>query len=91
MTKHITHIQTLLAAIVFGCFFVLVGCENDINVVRDLGKKVKGVDEANQVESYMSQNGKTRAKLLAPLMLLTQNDYGKKIEYPKTFPHHELI
>ena len=84
MIKHITHIQTLLAAIVFGCFFVLVGCENDINVVRDLGKKVKGVDEANQVESYMSQNGKTRAKLIAPLMLLTQNDYGKKIEYPKT-------
>jgi hypothetical protein len=85
MTKHKKHIQTILAAIFFGCFFVLVGCENDINVVRDLGKKVKGVDEANQVESYMSQNGKTRAKLLAPLMLLTQNDYGnKKIEYPKS-------
>lgn len=78
------HIRTIIAAIVTGCFFVFTGCENDINTVKNLGKKKIGVDEANQVESYMSQNGKTRAKLISPLMLLSQDEYGKKVEYPKT-------
>jgi hypothetical protein len=78
------HIFSKLAAILFGCFFVLQGCENDINVVKNLGKKVIGVDEAKNVESYMSQNGKTKAKLIAPTMLLSQDEYGKKVEYPKT-------
>jgi LPS export ABC transporter protein LptC len=78
------HIYTILAAILFGCFFVLSGCENDINTVKNLGKKVIGIDEAKNVESYMSQNGKTKAKLIAPSMLLSQDEYGKKVEYPKT-------
>lgn len=84
MTNRYNHIQTILAAIFMGCFFVFTGCENDINIVKNLGKKKLGVDEARQVESYMSQDGKTKAKLVAPLMLLTQDEYGKKIEYPKT-------
>jgi len=84
MINHKHHIYTKLAAIIFGCFFVLMGCENDINVVKNLGKKVIGVDEAKNVESYMSQNGKTKAKLIAPLMLLSSDEYGKKVEYPKT-------
>ncbi|MBY0481062.1 MAG: LPS export ABC transporter periplasmic protein LptC [Chitinophagaceae bacterium] len=84
MTNRYNHIQTILAAIFMGCFFVFTGCENDINIVKNLGKKKLGVDEARQVETYMSQDGKTKAKLVAPLMLLTQDEYGKKIEYPKT-------
>jgi LPS export ABC transporter protein LptC len=78
------HIRTIIAALLIGCFFVLTGCENDINAVKNLGKKVIGVDEAKNVESFMSQNGKTKAKLIAPSMLLTQDEYGKKVEYPKT-------
>jgi hypothetical protein len=84
MINHKYHIYSKLAAILFGCFFVLQGCENDINVVKNLGKKVIGVDEAKNVESYMSQNGKTKAKLIAPSMLLSTDEYGKKVEYPKT-------
>ncbi len=84
MNKHYNHIQTILAAIGMGCFFVFVGCENDINTVKNLGKKKLGVDEGREVVSYMSQSGKTKAKLVAPLMLLSQDEYGKKIEYPKT-------
>jgi LPS export ABC transporter protein LptC len=78
------HIHTIIAAILIGCFFVLTGCENDINTVKNLGKKVVGVDEAKNVESYMSQSGKTKAKLIAPSMLLSQDEYGRKVEYPKT-------
>lgn len=75
---------TLFSNFLIGCFFVFTACENDINTVKNLGKKIVGVDEAKNVESYMSQNGKTKAKLIAPSMLLTQDEYGKKIEYPKT-------
>lgn len=63
---------------------LLSACENDINTVRNLGKKVIGVDEAKNVESYLSQDGKTKAKLVAPTMILSQEDYGKRIEYPHT-------
>jgi len=84
MINPILHTSTRIAAIAIGCFFVCAGCENDINVVKNLGVKVKGVDEAKNVVSYMSQNGKTKAKLTAPLMLLSTDEYGKKVEYPKT-------
>jgi LPS export ABC transporter protein LptC len=84
MINRNNHIYTNLAAILIGCFFVLSGCENDINVVKNLGKKVIGVDEAKNVESYMSQDGKTKAKLIAPIMLLSQDEYGQKVEYPNT-------
>ncbi len=84
MINRNNHIYTNLAAILIGCFFVLSACENDINVVRNLGKKIIGVDEAKNVESYMSQNGNTKAKLISPSMLLSQDEYGKKVEYPKT-------
>jgi hypothetical protein len=84
MINQISHKLYKLAAMVIGCFFVCTGCENDINVVKNLGVKVKGVDEANNVLSYMSQDGKTRAKLTAPLMLLSMDENGRKVEYPKT-------
>jgi LPS export ABC transporter protein LptC len=84
MINRNTHIYKFLAALFIGCFFVFSGCENDINIVRNLGKKTLGVDEAKNVESYMSQNGKTKAKLIAPIMLLSQDEYGKKVEYPNT-------
>lgn len=84
MINRTYHNCTLFTSFLIGCFFVFTACENDINTVKNLGKKIVGVDEAKNVESYMSQNGKTKAKLIAPSMLLTQDEYGKKIEYPKT-------
>jgi LPS export ABC transporter protein LptC len=84
MINLILHKYFKLAAMVIGCFFVCTGCENDINVVKNLGTKVKGVDEAKNVLSYMSQDGKTSAKLTAPLMLLSNDENGRKVEYPNT-------
>ncbi|MET0243666.1 MAG: LPS export ABC transporter periplasmic protein LptC [Flavitalea sp.] len=58
-----------IAALLLGCFFV-IGCENDIRDVNNLTqKKEKGVEEAVKIESYMSEAGKTKARLLAPNML----------------------
>lgn len=71
------------AAILTGCFF-MCACENDVNEVRELGKKRSGVDEGRNIESYLSMNGKMKARLTAPLLLRYQNDTAKKAEFPNS-------
>jgi lipopolysaccharide export system protein LptC len=70
------------AALVISCFFI-ASCENDINVVNDFLKKQTGIEEANDVTSYMSQQGKIKAKLRSPYMLrhLADSPY---VEFPRT-------
>ncbi|MBP9214736.1 MAG: LPS export ABC transporter periplasmic protein LptC [Chitinophagaceae bacterium] len=75
-------IYTGLAAIIIGCFFV-VGCENEIKTVQDLGKRTLGVEEGKNIESYMSQGGKMKAKLTAPIMLRYMLD-TPKVEFTKS-------
>jgi LPS export ABC transporter protein LptC len=70
------------AAILIGCFFVL-SCENKIEDVQNLNKKTIGIEEGKQIESFLSQNGKVKAKLMAPLMLRYQTD-TPRVEFPKT-------
>lgn len=71
------------AALFLGCFFVLAGCENDVAEVNDLFKKKVAIEEALKVESYMSQDGKVKAKLTAPYMLRQQMD-SAYYEFPRT-------
>ncbi len=82
MINRFTTIPTTLAAILVGCFFVM-GCENEITKVQDLGKKTLGIEEGINIESYMSQAGKMKAKLKAPFMLRYLLD-TPKVEFPKT-------
>ena len=49
--------------------FLFSSCENDEKVIYDLTKKVVMKEEAIDIESLLSQEGKLRAKLKAPLML----------------------
>jgi LPS export ABC transporter protein LptC len=72
----------LLAAFVIGCFFVY-SCENKMGDVQNVGAKHIGVEEGKNIESYLSQDGKTKAKLTAPVMLRYQAD-TPKVEFPKT-------
>ncbi len=72
----------ILAAIIIGCFF-MYSCENDIRDVQNLNKKTIGVEEGKQIESFLSQNGKVKAKLMAPIMLRYQQD-TPKVVFPKT-------
>ncbi len=51
--------------------------------VQQLGKKTIGIEEAKDIESYLSQGGKMKAKLLAPVMLRYQRD-TPKVEFPKS-------
>lgn len=76
------NIFLIIAALFVSCFFV-VSCENKIETVRELGKKKLGVEEGINIESYMSQSGKMKAKLTAPLMLRYLLD-TPKVEFPKT-------
>lgn len=79
------HTKYLFAAALFmGCFFVLAGCENDPEVVKNLFTKKVGIEEADQVVSYLSQDGYVKAKLSAPYMkrfLQTDSSY---LEFPRT-------
>lgn len=61
------------AALVTGCFFIL-GCENDEKVIRRLNERVVLHEEAHQVESMLTQDGKLRARLRAPFMTRTFGD-----------------
>ncbi len=56
------------AAFITGCCFVS-GCENDEKAIDDLTKKVVMKEEAINVVSMLSQEGKLKAILKAPLMI----------------------
>ena len=62
---------------------ILVGCENDENKVNAIFSKKLGVDEATNMESYMSQGGVMKARLTSPKMLRYQ-DTSSRIEFPNT-------
>src|SRR5438309_3650042 len=69
------------AALFIGCLFVF-GCENDPNTIKALTEQKVMIDEARQVQAYLSQSGKMRARLTAPLMLRYSAD-TQYIEFPK--------
>lgn len=71
------------AALIISCLF-LYGCINNYQEVQNLGKKRLPVDEAINVESYLSQNGNVKAKLTSPLMTSVENNDSPKIEFPNT-------
>ncbi|MBS1654825.1 MAG: LPS export ABC transporter periplasmic protein LptC [Bacteroidetes bacterium] len=70
------------AAFLISCFFIY-SCENDIKQVNDLTGKKEMVDVAKDVESFLSQQGKMKARLRAPLMLRHETD-TLFTEFPKT-------
>ena len=77
------HNKNIIAAFFIGCFFMLA-CENDVNEVKELGKKKPGVEEGKNIVSFLSMGGKMKAKLTAPLLLRYQGDSALKSEFPKT-------
>ncbi len=70
-----------IAALCMGCFFML-GCENDEKKIDALITKKTGVEEANHIQAFMSQDGRIKAKLTSPYMLRYQTD-SPYIEFPR--------
>ncbi len=82
MIRLILQTVKMIAAIFTGCFFIY-SCENDIRDVQNLSQKSISIEEGKDIEGYLSQEGKVKGKLMAPLMLNYQRD-TPKIEFPKT-------
>lgn len=70
------------AAFAGSCFF-MAACENDQQEVDRFFSKKTAVEEALQIESYLSQGGHTKAKLTAPYMIRSLAD-SPFVEFPKT-------
>lgn len=58
------------------CFLaiLLVSCENDDRVLRDWTKQIRLKEEAQNIESFISQEGKLRVRIKAPLMIKEASD-----------------
>jgi LPS export ABC transporter protein LptC len=73
------------AALIMSCCFVC-SCENDQRAIDDATKPVKTIDEVHDVQSYLSQEGIVKAKLIAPLMYRVTANRGGDTNYVE-FPH----
>ena len=67
---------------VCSCFFFL-SCENDQKAIDDLTKPKAMIEEAKNIESYLSQGSMLKAKLMAPYMLRSESD-TTFVEFPKS-------
>ena len=83
MTKCCSYKIFVQAAAFSGCFFVNA-CSNNYQEVQDLAKKPLPVDKATNVESYLSQDGIVKAKLIAPLMIRSAVSDTPKTEFPRS-------
>lgn len=57
----------------------MLGCSNNFNEVRDLGRKKQARDEAYKVVAYMSEGALPKAKLVAPKMTEQSTDTPKMV------------
>ena len=71
-----------MAAFTISCFFFFI-CENDIHELQERTTKKIGVEEAKDVEGYMSRGSKMTGKMTAPLMYRYQ-DTVPRFEFPNT-------
>lgn len=87
MTKVFNDILKSKITALLGCciFFALLlaSCENTQEELNALSKKRIAVEEAKFIESYLSQGGKMKARLTAPVMNRYQTD-SPYIEFPKS-------
>lgn len=62
---------------------VFAGCENDVEQVNATNERKPNIEEAFKVESYLSQAGRQRAKLIAPYMKRYTMDTSF-LEFPRS-------
>jgi hypothetical protein len=69
--------------ILFPVFLIFSGCENDKKIIDALTEKVVMQEQATDIVSYLSQDGKVKARLKSPLMIRVLGDtiYA---EFPRT-------
>lgn len=72
-----------LRYVIVAAVLLLTACENTDEEINALSKKASMTDQAIKVEGYLSQGGKAKARLTAPIMLRVQAD-TVYTEFPKT-------
>ena len=82
------HRSVCYSAIFAVCYLLLIAflissCENDVKTIRELTENKVTKEEAIDIESYLSQEGKMKAKLTAPLMIRVATD-TVYVEFPNT-------
>lgn len=88
--KHITCITSRSGTGSFTWLLLLAvcltwsACENDVNEVRELGRRKLNVEEGRNINSYLSDGGIMQAHLTAPLLLRFVGDSGMTVELPNT-------
>lgn len=84
MNNLVSHLKkySYTAAFILSCCFVC-SCENTQEDIDRLTKKVTMQEEAINVESYISQEGRMKARLKAPLMLRVMDD-TQYVEFPRS-------
>lgn len=65
------------------CCLFFMGCENDIEKVNATNTRKPNIEEGYKIESYLSQNGRQRAKLVAPYMKRYALDTSY-LEFPRS-------
>jgi len=81
INRTFTHI-IIQAAILCSCLF-FCSCENDEKTLKEWTEKKVMVEEADHITSLLSQEGKLKARLTAPLMLRYNAD-TTYTEFPKS-------
>jgi LPS export ABC transporter protein LptC len=82
MTKFFRHTFFWQAALVWSCLFVY-SCENDPGDIPQNNVRKANIEEAYNIQSFLSQNGELRAKLMSPFMLRYIMDTSY-LEFPRT-------
>ena len=72
-----------IVVVLIASFLLLSSCENSIEMVKALGEHKVSIEEGKNIESIMTNGGKTSARLTAPLMVRYQTD-TPKVEFPKS-------
>lgn len=83
MQRHTITYFLRTAALLLGCFFVLTACENDQQEVDKLFTRKIMLEEARQIESFLSEKGVVKARLTAPFMQRRAID-SAYMEFPKS-------
>ena len=68
------HINLFLPVLSISCCLFISACENDPKMIEDWSKKKEMVEVGKNIEAYLSQESKVKAKLTAPLMLRHEAD-----------------
>jgi LPS export ABC transporter protein LptC len=82
INRSVQNIFFMAAAFFTGCC-LFIACENDEKTIQDWSKEQVMVEEATMIESYLSQEGRLKAKLTAPLMIRVLSD-TLQVKFPNS-------